>query len=334
MATIVDVAREAEVSVATVSRVLNNSTSVLPKTREAVLEAIEKLNYKPNLLGRNLRRSQTKMILVLLPTVSNPFYSGIVKGIEDIGHKNGYNIMLCNTNSDYQREKTYLELLKNKLSDGVIFMAPELNEEELSEIGSKYPAVQCCEYKEGACVSHVSIDNYKAAYEIVSHLIELGHRRIGLIGSKSNCISSIQRHEAYKRALEDNGIQFDTDLVGYGNYSYKRALKAAKALLSRDDRPTAIFAISDIMAIGAIRAAKEARLRVPHDVAVAGFDNIDFASMYDPMITTIAQPRYEMGCVAMELLLKQIKGELDEPKSIMLDYNLIIRESTKVDTLK
>lgn len=328
MVTIQDVAQLAGVSVATVSRVLNNSSSVAQKTRETVLDAIKKLNYQPNLLGRNLRRMETRMILVLLPNISNPFYSRLVKGMEDVAHKNGYNVMLCNTDSDKSREIMYLELLKNKLSDGVIFMAPELSKEELSAIGKDYPVVQCCEYKEGASVSHVSIDNFQAAYRAVKHLLGLGHKKIGLISCQNSFVSTIRREEGYKRALEEAGIAVEKELVKYGDYGFKSGLRAAKEMFSMKEKPTAIFSISDVMAIGVLKAAVESGLSIPDDIAVAGFDNISFASMYDPPLTTVSQPKYDLGCEAMDLLLKLIKGELKEPRDVFLEHNLIIREST------
>jgi len=328
MATIQDVAKAAGVSVATVSRVINNSSTVTPETCETVRNVIKKLNYQPNLLGRNLRKMETRMILVLLPNIANPFYATIVKGIEDVGHKNGYNVMLCNTDSDSKREKVYLNLLKNRLSDGVIFMAPELSREELSDIGRRFPVVQCCEYKEGASVSHVSIDNQAAAYKAVRHLTGLGRKRIGMISCENNFISTNLREQGYRKALEDSGISFDPSLLIYGDYSFKSGLRAAKQMLYRSDKPDAIFAISDLMAIGVMRAVKEAGLKIPQDIAVVGFDDISFSSMYDPLLTTISQPKYDLGCIAMELLLKQIKGELSEPQDVFLEHELVIRSST------
>jgi len=328
MATIQDVAKTAGVSVATVSRVLNNNGPVSQSARDCVLRAIKELDYQPNLLGRNLRRTETKMLLVLLPNIANPFYSRIVKGIEDVGRKNGYNILLCNTDSDRGREMAYLDLLKNRLADGVIFMAPELESGELSEIGARFPVVQCCEYKEGARVSHVSIDNFSAAYMAVRHLIDQGHSKIGLISCKNGFMSTQQREKAYRKALEDAGIGYSAKLVRYGDYGFKSGLRAAKQLLSIEEKPTAIFAISDVMAIGAIRAVKEQGLKVPDDVAVMGFDNIDFASMCDPALTTVSQPKYDLGCVAMELMLRQIKEEIKEPQDVFLEHELIMREST------
>ncbi|MCG8500760.1 MAG: LacI family DNA-binding transcriptional regulator [Firmicutes bacterium] len=328
MATIQDVAKRAGVSVATVSRVLNHSLSVREDTRKKVQVAIKDLNYQPNLLGRNLRRSETKMILVLLPTISNTFYVKIVKGIEEVGLRNGYNIMLCDTDSDKQREEVYLDLLKNKLIDGAIFMATELSKEELSEIGRYFPMIQCCEYKEGAEVSYISIDNFAAAYKAVQHLIELGHQRIGMISGTNHCISTFQREAGYKKALEDAGIAFDDALILKGEYGFKSGFRAAKQFLHRDKRPTAIFAMSDMMAIGAMKAIKERGLQIPDDMAVVGFDNIRFSTMVEPQLTTISQPQYDIGCIAMDLLLKQMKGELKEPQHIFVEHELIIRKST------
>ena len=326
--TIQDVAKAAGVSVATVSRVINNSKAVAENTRETVMAAIKMLNYQPNLLGRNLRRTETKRVLVLLPNIGNPFYARIVKGIEDVAHKNGYNVMLCNTDLNAEREKIYLELLKSRLADGVIFMAPLLGKEGLTEIGGSFPVVQCCEYTEGARVSHVSIDNYAAAHKVTRHLTSAGHKRIGMISCRGSVVSIMQRESGFKKALADSGIDFQEDLIKYGDYSFNSGLRAANQFVSMRNMPTAIFAISDIMAIGALRAIRENNLKVPEDMAVAGFDNINFASMCNPTLTTISQPKYDMGCISMELLLQQIRGELKEPKDILLEYEIIIREST------
>jgi DNA-binding LacI/PurR family transcriptional regulator len=328
MSNIQDVAKLAKVSVATVSRVLNNSELVSEKTRDMVNEAIRKLNYQANLVARNLRRSETRLILVLLPSISNPFYSRIVKGIEDVAHKNGYNVMLCNTDSDVNRERVYIDLLKNRISDGVILMAPEIEKSELSDIGKNFPVVQCCEYKEGANVSHVSIDNFSAAYKATKHLINIGHKRIALISCKNKFNSTFQREKGFKKALEESGIQPDDSAVQYGDYGFKSGLRAGHQLLALKERPTAVFAISDLMAIGVMKAAKEHGLRIPEDLAVMGFDNISFSSMYDPMLSTIAQPKHDLGRAAMELFLKQIRGEQEHSEDIFLEHELIIREST------
>lgn len=329
MSTIQDVAKIAGVSVATVSRVLNSSSLVTEETRSRVLEAIKKLNYQPNLLGRNLRRMETKIVLVLLPNISNPFYSKIVKGMESVGHKNGYNVMVCNTDSDREREKVYLELLKNKLVDGVVFMASQLEKNELTQIIRDFPVVECCEYKEGVDVSHVSVDNGAASYCAVKHLINLGHRRIGMISCDNNYISTLERESGYKNALQDSGISFNKDLIKYGNYGFKSGIRAVREFLTmKGERPTAVFAISDIMAIGAIKEIKAKGFKIPEDIAVVGFDNIDFAYMCEPTLTTISQPQYDLGRTAMDMLINRIKHGLVKSEHIFLEHELVIREST------
>ncbi len=326
--TIQDVAKAAGVSVATVSRVLNKSDSVSENTRVTVLAAIKELNYRPNLLGRHLRRTETRLVLALLPSIANPFYSRIVKGMEDVAHKNGYNVMLCNTDSEVGRERIYLEMLKNRLADGVIFMAPEIGSEELTEIGRDFPVVQCCEYKEGAQVPLTSIDNFAAAQKVARHLISLGHKKIGMISCHNNFLSTIRREQGFRRALEEAGLTLEESYIAYGDYSFKSGHRAALSLMVLAEKPTAIFAISDVMAVGVLRAAKEKGFRVPQDLAVVGFDNISFAHMCDPMLTTISQPKYDLGCAAMNLLIRKINGELKEPVEIVLENELIIREST------
>lgn len=329
MATIQDVAKAAGVSVATVSRVLNNSPKVAVQTKERVLLTIKKLNYQPNLLGRNLRRSETRMILVIIPNIENPFYSSVVKGIEDVAHKNDYNVMLCNTEYDPKRLNAYIELLKNRLSDGAITMGLEFASKELSALASQFPIVQCCEYIEGAGTSYVAIDDFNAAVRAVRHLINIGHKRIGLITCKDRFISNIKREQGYKKVLEDAGIGVDPELIKYeGSHAFKNGLRAVEKFLNMPERPTAIFACSDLLAIGAMKGIKEHGLRIPEDIAIVGFDDISFAAVSNPPLTTIAQPKYDLGCTAMQILLDQIQGIITHPQVVHLEYDLIIREST------
>jgi len=328
LTTISDVAKVAGVSVATVSRVINGIANVSPETTAKVTKAIQELDYRPNLLGRNLRRTKSERILVLLPNISNPFYSEIVKGIEDVANRNGYNIMLCNTDSDIKREKKYIKMLKTRLADGAILMASEISCEELTELAKEVSMVQCCEYKEGIPVSHVSIDNEKAAYKATKHLISLGHRKIAFIGANNQFLSSNLREKGYLRALSDEGIEPNPDYLCYGDYSYKSGLRNMKKLLNLQERPTAVFCVSDVMAIGAIRLAMEENLKVPEELAVCGFDNIHFSWMFTPSVTTIAQPMYDLGCTAMDALIRIIEGKSSEVIHYFLEYELIIRDST------
>lgn len=328
MPTIREVAREAGVSIASVSRVLNNPEVVSPETRARVEKAINKLDYRPNLLGRNLRRSETRMILIILPTISNSFYTEIIKGIEDRMHFDDYYVMVTNTDGEMEREKIYFDLLKNRLVDGVVVFGPVLSSQELTEIARQFPVVQCCEYIEKATVSRVSIDNIKAASTATNHLINCGYRRIAMISGHPDLFSSIHREQGYKKALEEAGLQFSPELIKYGSYGYKGGLRAASEFLIMDEKPDAIFAISDMMAIGAIRAIKESGLKVPDDIGVMGFDNIEISAIFEPRLTTISQPRYDLGKITADLILQMIETKENIVKEIYLEHELLIREST------
>jgi DNA-binding LacI/PurR family transcriptional regulator len=328
MPTIEEVAKAAGVSVATVSRVLNKSGSVSTKTRILVENAIKELNYEPNMLGRNLRRSESRMILTMIPSVSNPFYSKIVQGIEDTARKEGYNILLCNTESDVKREKIYLDLLKHRLADGIITMEPVIDLEILNEVGKRYPMVQCCEYSEEIDIPYVAIDNTVAAYKATKHLLTIGHRKIALINSDEKFLYARLRKKGYIKALEEFDIPINEDWIVSGGLSFESGQRIMKHLLSLEDKPTAVFAVSDILAIGALKTIRLEGLKVPQDMAVVGFDNIQFANMMNPTLTTIEQPMYKIGVEAAEMLIKRIKHKDEKIKNLILDHQLIIREST------
>ncbi|MEM5770134.1 MAG: LacI family DNA-binding transcriptional regulator, partial [Bacillota bacterium] len=252
MTPIQEVAKRAEVSVATVSRVINNNPYVKKETRERVLEAINQLNYIPNLSGRILRCNETKVILVLLPTISNPFYSKAVTGIRHIADKHGYLILICNTESSVKKQMEYLDILMHKQADGAIVMSQELDIEQLEKIGAHHPIVQCFEYRKSASLSFVSIDNEQAAYEAVSYLIGIGHKRIGLVGCNTQYSSAVEREKGYIRALKEANIPLEPDLIIRGDYGFKSGYHCAGKMM--EQKPTAIFAISDMQAIGVIKA--------------------------------------------------------------------------------
>ena len=331
MPTIQQVAKVAGVSVATVSRVINNSGRVVDKTREKVEKAIADLNYSPNMIGRNLRRKTTEVILVLLPNISNPFYAKTVSGITSVAKKNGFTVMVCSTNSDKNLELNFLNLLKYKLADGAILMSQEMTNGELSKFGQSYSIVQCSEYVEAQGVPYVTIDNSSAAFDAVSHLISLGHERIGLISSKGGYFSAAQRQEGYVKALQNAKIKFDMSLVKFGDYGYRSGMACAEQFLQMNTPPTAVFSISDPMAIGAMKKFQKSGLRVPDDIAMVGFDNVSFSQMCEPELTTISQPTYKMGCKAMDILLMKIENKSKVPEKTILNYNLIIRGSTVIN---
>ncbi len=337
MATIQDVAAKSGVSVATVSRVLNGSPRVSPEARDRVRAAIEALGYHPNLLGRNLRRTESRMLLVVAASIENPFYAGVVQGIEAAAHREGYNALLCNTDRDLDREAIYLGMLDQRLADGAVLLSPQLDARAMERLDARHPLVQCCEYLDGAAVPHVTVDNRAAARDAVRYLAGLGHRRIGMIMARTQYAATRVRLDGYRDALDEAGIAHDPALVAYGGFDFENGRTAAVALLARPpaQRPTALFCVSDLVAAGAIRAAREAGLSVPADVSVVGFDDIEYATMGEPRLTTVAQPRPDLGRVAVEVLLRRLRagaeGRSDgtaEPESIDLPHALRIREST------
>lgn len=328
MTPIQEVAKRANVSVATVSRVLNNNPYVKEETRARVAKVIKELNYSPNLSGRILRRNETETILVLLNTISNPFFSKAVTGIRHIADKMGYLIMICNTEADIKKEVEFLNLLRYRQADGAIIITQEMDQKGLEEIDANFPIVQCFEYHDSSKLSYVSIDNERAAYEAVSYLISIGHKNIGFVGCDSSYPSAKQREQGYVSALKEAKIELNDSLMIRGNYGFKSGYECGKKFMELDQRPTAIFAISDMQAIGVIRALKNCGVRVPEDISVVGFDNIAFSEIYDPSLTTVSQPAYKIGSRAMSLLVSRIKDEKYKTQHILLKHNLIIREST------
>ncbi len=328
MSTIAEVAKEAGVSVATVSRVINKAGVVSPETQQKVYAAIAKFDYHPNVWGRNLRRHESRMLLVLIPNITNPYYSEIVKGIEDAGRRNHYSTMLCITDMDRRRTEEYFDLLRSGRADGAILMDTCREDKDVSQLAKSFPVVQCCEYCSDENVSHVSIDNFKASYEVVRFLCSIGYRRIGFIGSTNQFISTRQRCLGYKQALTENGLPFDGDSVSYADadYNFQSGVRAAKALLTAPERPDAIFCISDVLALAAIRVAEELHLRVPEDLTVVGFDDVEYATMFRPMLTTVSQPCYMLGKTACELLVEQINGA--PARSVFLEHRVILRDSS------
>lgn len=325
--TIQDVAKAAGVSVATVSRVLNNSPSVRPKTVEKVMQAVEELGYRPNFLGRNLRTNRTKTVLVMVSTISNTFTSRVISSIEKTGRDMGYSVLICTSNDDERLEDLHFNLLKNRQVDGIIVMSTVKSAKDINALGKEYNIVQCSEYTPGANVPYVTIDNRLAAYEAVSHLINLGRRRIAYLGVKNHFTSSHLRFHGYEQALREAGLEMDKSLIADGDYGYRSALYTMSHMLSQGSMPDALFSISDRMAAGAIRAAKDKGIKIPEDIAVAGFDNTDISYISEPQITTVSQSPSQMGKAAMELMIKRLSGEGDID-NIIVPHKLIIRQST------
>lgn len=327
MANIQEVAKKAGVSVATVSRVLNNHSSVSTRTRLRVESAIKELNYEPSMLGRNLRNSESRLLLVLIPSISNPFYTEIINGIQNTALSHQYNILLCETDSNPKRENIFFNMVKNKLADGIISMDPAVNKQKLTELADNHSIILCSEYDEEGSIPYVSIDSELAAYHAVKHLIQLGNKKIALINSDEKFLYARQRRQGYERALKEYGLPIREEWIYHTTQlDFQDGVHAMRMLLRLEEKPSAVFAVSDTLAIGALKEIKAIGLRVPHDIAVVGFDNIGFSNMTNPSLTTISQPMYKMGSTAATMLIHHIQNRKVE--STILDHELIIREST------
>lgn len=333
MVRIADVAKLANVSTATVSRVISNSGTVKKETAEKVMEAVKKLNYQPNVLARQLRRSETKTILVVVPDITNPFFSEVLRGIESVAIQNGYQVLLGDARNNAESEASYLTILGQKKADGLILLTARSNQKMLEEISQDYPVVLACEYYEGSRLPTVSIDNVSSARKATEYLISLNHKRIGHISGPLNVVVGRDRCKGFHQAMAQHGLSVDPSLVQEGEFSFESGFNLMMKFLALQDFPTAIFAGNDEMAMGAVKAVKSKGFKVPEDFSVVGFDDIKFASIFEPALTTVAQPTFDMGQKAMQLLLKIINGEELEKSQFILPDKLIVRDSCKELTI-
>ncbi|MHB8962560.1 MAG: LacI family DNA-binding transcriptional regulator [Saccharofermentanales bacterium] len=328
MGTIKEVAELARVSVATVSRVINDDPVVRPATRVRVLDAIRRLNYTPNLLGRNLRQVRTNRILVLIPSISNQFYSKIISAMERTAKSHGYRVLVCMTHNDPSTEREYIDMLTTRVVDGIIFLSSGLSGDEMNLLAGTYPIVQCCEYVEGSKTDTVIIDNEQAAYDAVKYLLTSGHGSVAFFGSRIKYTSGILRERGYRRALTDHHAASAGEFILLDDYSYPGGQRMTAEYMRHSTRPDAIFCISDSIAIGCIRELTDRGVRIPEEVAVIGFDDTSVAKVYCPALTTVAQPQEETGTIAMEMLLKRLQKKGSPPATRILPHRLVLRETT------
>lgn len=326
MTNIREVARVSGLSTATVSRALKNPEIVAEATRERVLKAVKEVNYRPNMLARNFRSERSFALLVLVPGISNPFFSKVLQGIENAAQERGYSVLIGDTRDNPQREDQYLNLISSRLADGLIQLSPDYVDGDGNPRHFDFPVVHACGCELTPAPS-VRIDNRGAARELVEHLIGKGHRRIAVISGPEGNPHAIDRVAGYREALEAAGITFDPSLLRNGKFTMASGAEAAASLLTLAELPTAIFSINDEMAIGAIQALSQHGLKIPEDMAVVGFDDIDFAAHSYPPLTTVRQPAEEMGAKACEVLIDQIERN-DEHNSVqVLQHLVVLRES-------
>ena len=328
--TIKDVAVEAGVSVATVSRLVNGMSTVSGATAAKVQETIEKLGYEPNQMARNLRKKETRVILIVCPNVTNPYYAHILAGITEASYKKGFSAVMYTTNSDPERELEGIQMLYKGRVDGAILMDGLRDYEVFHHAASRFPIVQCSEFVDTESAPAVCIDNYQASRDMMAHLMGLGHTRIALISSNNDYISTRIRTQAYKDSLLEANLTVYPEYIklGSSDYSFQSGRACALELLKMENRPTAIFCISDTFALGSISAAKELNIATPQELSISGFDDVEYTTMHHPYITTIAQPCYEMGQTSAQILFDRLEKQSTETGLVYLDHQLVVREST------
>lgn len=328
-ATMKDVAARANVSTATVSRALMNPDKVSQHTRHLVEQAALEVGYLPHSLGRSIKRHESRTLLAIVPDICDPFFSEIIRGIEVTAASHGYLVLIGDCAHQNQQEKTFLDLIITKQIDGMLLLGSRLpfgaSKEEQRNLP---PIVMANEFAPELELPTVHIDNLTAAFNAVSYLQKLGHKRIACIAGPEEMPHCHYRLQGYVQALRRNGIEVDPYYIARGNFTFEAGAEAVEQLMTRPQPPTAIFCHTDVMALGAISGAKRRGLRVPEDLSIMGFDDIALSKFCDPPLTTVAQPRFNIGKEAMLLLLDQLQGQIVSNGSRLLDCVLVERGST------
>ncbi len=328
MTTIRDVAKKAGVSIATVSRVINNKGKIRKETEEIVQQAIKDLSYTPNMVARGLSSRRSYAVALIVPTITNPFFPEMARAVEDIARDNGYNVLLCNTDDKRDRLIDYINSLSSQYVDGIIINSHNIVKEDLQKLDRLgIPLVMMDRVLDDHDFTSITVKNREGGRVATQHLVNVGCERIAHISGLEDELNSTHRMWGY-RDVVSNMSWFNPSWIGKAEFSVKSGYQVAKELFVRHPDIDGIFCSNDLIAIGALKAAYEWGKKIPNELAIVGFDGIDMSGLTVPGITTIQQPTYHMGELAMEELLKQIEGQNNEPKKYELDVELILREST------
>ena len=330
MSTIKMVAERAGVSTATVSRVLSNPEIVLPDTRTRVRAAIDAMGYSPNFAAKSLRTLRTSKILVMVPDVSNPFFSEVLRGAEEAAQAAGYSVLLGDTRDEEDREAQYAEMLLRKEADGLIFLGcrlPTPLAKLVRDKGRDAPVVNGCDFSPELGVFGAHIDNAKAASEAMNLLYSMGHRRVGVISGPIGSYITADRLRGVRESARAADMEAGLSIL-YGDYTIESGARETTGLLARTDAPTAVFCFSDEIAVGALSACRTKGVNCPKDLSIIGFDDVRYARFLDPPLTTVRQPMSLIGQTTVKLLLQILSGASDETASIELEHELVVRAST------
>ncbi len=334
MATIKEVADRAGVAPITVSRVVNNSGYVSDKTRQRVEAAAAELSYVPNMLARSLRSSRTDILALVLTDVTNPFWTTVARGAEDVAGQHGFSVILCNTDEHEAKQNRYLTTLLRKRVDGFLYVPASDNPEPIRKIHQQgIPAVVLDRHIEGVDVDFVRSSSLDGACKLVNYLLDLGHRRIAVLNGPSNVATARERLEGYKQAIVAAGFDYDASSTLFGGFTVDSGRQMMEKLLTKGQLPSAIFATNNFIAIGALQVLRQNGLRVPEDISVVCFDDIPASYIVEPFLTVVAQPAYQIGQRAAELLVERInqsnsqETQETEFQDIVFDPQMIIRNS-------
>jgi DNA-binding LacI/PurR family transcriptional regulator len=330
-ATIYDIAKEAGVSIATVSKVINGKGRISQETRSAVIAIMERLDFQPSVIASALTGKKTFTLGLLVPDVSNPFFAEIARAIEDQGHQLGYSVVMCNTDNKDEKVERYISLLLQKSVDGIIIATGIEKKEILEQLLAKgLPIVLIARELPLIAVDTVVVDDYVGGCLAASHLLQIGHKEIAILAESQKVSSSRERIRGFRQTMSDAGLTLNEQWLRVCDYKVEDGKNKALELLHEDHRPTAIFACNDMLAVGVLQAAKEMKMIVPNELSIISFDNTILSSVTNPPLTTIAQPMEQMGKHAVNLIVENIKEGNQLKQRIVLRPEFILRESTSV----
>jgi LacI family transcriptional regulator len=329
MATIYDVARRAEVSAATVSRVLNGHSSVDPQLAERVRVAVAELDYRPSALARNLRRSRTSLWAVIISDVGNPFFTSLVRGVEDVAQSSGYSVVLCNSDEDPDKESNYVSVALAEQVAGVIMSPSGQPAAAARLLDAGTPLVLIDRELPDVRADSVLVDNEHGAAEATAHLLSGGYQRIACVTGPESVSTARRRLRGYQLAIADGGGSYDESLVRYGDFRETGGYQAMAGLLDLPEPPDAVFVANNLMAVGALECLRARGVTVPDQIGVVGFDDLPWSDLVRPPLTTVSQPTYELGQVAAQLLTERISDRSREPTTVVLKTELHVRATSR-----
>ncbi len=330
MASMKEIATIAGVSLGTVSNVLNSSAAVREPLRKRVMDAVDALGYQPSQLARGLRLDKTNIIGMIIPDVTNPFFPAVVRGAEDVAFANGYRLILCNTDNDHSKEIVHLNELRTFLPSGLIVIPSNFSDltAKVESYRKSGTVVVCVDrLPKGWDGDTVTADNETGAYNATAYLLRQGHRKLAMVMGPRHLTNAHDRLRGFKRALTEAKVHIGPEYIQEASFDQHGGYAKTMTLLRMIPRPTVIFAANDMIAFGALLAFREAGLRCPEDISLIGFDNLQFAEMTSPPLSSVSQPGFQMGTTAAQILVDRVHGDHGPAKHVVLETALKIRDS-------